>query len=183
MTSLTRRKLLLAMGGTAAACTTSPAIPARVAIDQSVQEALAELYDTVPGAAQLASRAHGILVIPEIREVGLFASGAYGEGALLIGQTIVDYYSLSALSAGLTFGAQEYNQALFFLTPEALRDFRVSDGWELGLDAAVVVLEDGAAASIDTTRINRPIYEVIYGQRGLLAGASLAGAKYSRIIR
>jgi hypothetical protein len=36
-------------------------------------------------------------------------------------------------------------------------------------------------AGITTTRINRPIVEVIYGQRGLQVGASLEGAKYNRI--
>ncbi len=30
---------------------------------------------------------------------------------------------------------------------------------------------------------NRPMVEVVFGQRGLIADASLAGAKYSRIYR
>ena len=100
-----------------------------------------------------------------------------------IGPAKVDYYSLSTAGVGLTFGASEFNQALFFLTEQALQDFRVADGWELGVDAAVVVQQDGAAAGLTSTQINRPITEVIFGQRGLIADASLAGAKYSRIIR
>ena len=46
-----------------------------------------------------------------------------------------------------------------------------------------MVAGDGAAAGLTSTQINRPITEVIFGQRGLIADASLAGAKYSRIIR
>ena len=137
----------------------------------------------MPGAQELGAQAQGILVIPNIRKVGFFASGAYGEGALLIGPAKVDYYSMSAAGFGLTFGAAEFNQALFFMTAQALQDFRVADGWELGVDAAVVVQQDGAAAGLTSTQINRPITEVIFGQRGLIADASLAGAKYSRIIR
>ena len=137
----------------------------------------------VPGANELGARAQGILVIPKIRKAGFFASGAYGEGALMIGPAKVDYYSLSAVGIGLTFGATEFNQALFFLTSQSLQDFRVADGWELGADAAVVLQKDGAAAGITSTQINRPIQEVVFGQRGLIADASLAGAKYSRIIR
>ena len=185
MTAWTRRSFLAAAGVGLAACTSTP--PAgespRARIDRDVDTALAELYANVPGAAELGQRAEGILVIPRIRKVGFFASGAYGEGALLIGPAKVDYYSLSTAGIGLTFGAAEFNQALFFMTQQALQDFRVADGWELGADAAVVVQNDGAAAGVTSTQINRPIQEVVFGQRGLIADASLTGAKYSRIIR
>lgn len=186
MNPWTRRSFLAAAGAGLAACTTPQGdlgLSARAVIDREVDVALAELYQGVPGAVQLAERAEGILVIPNIRRVGFFAAGAYGEGALLIGPAKVDYYSLSEASLGFTFGAAEFSQVLFFMTDQALQDFRLSDGWELGVSAAVVVVEDGAAAGITSTRINRPIYEIVFSQRGLLAGASLAGAKYSRIIR
>ncbi len=185
MTPWTRRSFLLAAGsGGLLACTTSPQTESpRQVIDRNVDAALAELYQNVPGANDLGTQAQGILVIPKIRKVGFFASGAYGEGALLIGPAKVDYYSLSAVGIGFTFGASEYNQALFFMTPQALQDFRVADGWELGADAAVVFRTDGAAAGITSTQINRPITEVVFGQRGLIADASFAGAKYSRIVR
>jgi lipid-binding SYLF domain-containing protein len=187
MTRWSRRSFLVAAGAGLAACTSSPPAPggatARDRIDADVDAALAELYANVPGASELAGQAQGILVIPTIRKLGFFASGAYGEGALLIGPAKVDYYSMTAAGFGLTFGAAEFNQALFFLTEQALQDFRVADGWELGVDAAVVVQGDGAAAGLNSIQINRPIQEVIFGQRGLIADASLAGAKYSRIIR
>jgi lipid-binding SYLF domain-containing protein len=185
MTPWTRRSFLAAAGCGLAACTSSPPAPEtpRQRIDREVDEALNELYSTVPGAQELAAQAEGILVIPNIRKLGFFASGAYGEGALMIGPAKVDYYSLSAAGVGFTFGASEFSQALFFLTDQSLQDFRVADGWELGVDAAVVVRSDGAAAGLTSTQINRPIQEVVFGQRGLIADASLAGAKYSRIVR
>ena len=182
----TRRSFLAGAGCGLAACTSTPPDPGmtpRERINRDVDVALSELYQTVPGARELAARSEGILVIPNIRKAGFFASGAYGEGALLIGPAKVDYYSLSTVGFGLTFGATEFNQALFFLTAQALQDFRVADGWELGADAAVVVQNDGAAAGLTSTQINRPIQEVVFGQRGLIADASLAGAKYSRVIR
>lgn len=186
MTPWTRRSFLTAAGVTLAACT-SPreeiGLSAGQAIDRRVDTALAELYQNVPGSVQLAQQAEGMLVIPNIRRAGFFAAGAYGEGALLIGQAKVDYYSISEASIGFTFGAAEFSQVLFFMTSQALQDFRLADGWELGVSASVVVVEDGAAAGLTSTRINRPIYEIVYSQRGLLAGASLAGAKYSRIVR
>ncbi|MBB5220757.1 lipid-binding SYLF domain-containing protein [Amaricoccus macauensis] len=187
MTSLTRRSILaLAGAGALAACTSRPPVPGdsgRARIDREVDDALNELYATVPGATELAAQAKGILIIPNIRKIGLIASGAYGEGALMIGPAKVDYYSISAAGIGLTIGATAFNQALFFMTEQALQDFRVSDGWELGVDAAVAFQKDGAAAGVTSTQINRPIIEVVFGQRGLIADASLAGAKYSRIVR
>ncbi len=187
MTPWTRRGFLVAAGsGALAACTSTPpggGLTPREKIDRNVDDALNELYANVPGANELGARALGILVIPRIRKAGFFASGSYGEGALMIGPAKVDYYSISSLGVGLTFGATEFNQALFFMTDQALQDFRVADGWELGADAAVVFRTDGAAAGLTSTQINRPITEVVFGQKGLIADASLAGAKYSRIIR
>jgi lipid-binding SYLF domain-containing protein len=184
MTPWTRRSFLAGAGCGLAACTSQPPTETpREIIDRQVDEALAELYQNVAGAAQLGARSEGVLVIPKIRKLGFFASGAYGEGALVIGPAKVDYYSLSAAGIGLTFGAQEFNQALFFLTPDVLQSFRLADGWQLGVDAAVAMPSGGAAAGIDSVQINQPITEVIFGQRGLIADASLTGAKYSRIIR
>jgi lipid-binding SYLF domain-containing protein len=185
MTPWTRRSFLAAAGAGLAACTSSPPTQdPRTKIDNAVDTALADLYASVPGASELGAQAEGILIIPNIRKFGFFASGAYGEGALIIGPAKVDYYSLSTAGVGLTFGATEFSQALFFLTPQALQDFRVADGWELGADAHVAVPNNGgAAAGITSTQINRPIQEVVFGQRGLIADASLSGAKYSRIVR
>lgn len=188
MTFWTRRSFLIAAGGAGlvAGCTSKPpadGVSPRQQINSAVDTALDDLYANVPGASVLGERAKGILVIPNISKIGFFASGAYGEGALIIGPAKVDYYSMSAAGVGLTFGAAQFNQALFFMTEQALEDFRVADGWNLGVGAAYVLNVEGASAGIDTSKINRPITEVIFGQRGLIADASLAGAKYSRIVR
>lgn len=185
MTSWTRRSFLAATGAGLAACTSQPQIQEspRAQIDRQVADAQAELFQTVPGTSELAARSEGLLIIPNVRKVGFWVSGAYGEGALLIGPATVDYYSLSSAGFGFTFGAAEYNQALFFLTPQSLQDFRVADGWELGANASVATPQSGVSASLDTTRFNRPIQEVVFGQRGLIADASFRGAKYSRIVR
>ncbi len=185
-TNWTRRGFLVAGGTSLAACTTTPTTlqgSGGQRIDAAVDAATQELYASVPGAQDLALQSQGVLIIPDITRLGVFVGGAYGEGALRIGGATVDYYSISAVSVGFTLGAQAFNQALFFLTPQALQDFRLADGWQLGVDAAVVVDTDGAAGSLNTGSFNRPIVEIVYAQRGLIADASLAGAKYSRIFR
>jgi lipid-binding SYLF domain-containing protein len=185
MTSLSRRGFLAAGGLSLVACTSQTpegTAARRQALNAEIEAARQQLL-SINGASELIDRSQGVLIIPNIRQVGFFASGAYGEGALYIGPAIVEYYSLSLASVGFTFGAAAYNQALFFTTSQALQDFRLSDGWQLGAGVQVVGGEDGVSAGITSTRINRPIQELVYGQRGLIADASFAGAKYNRIVR
>ena len=87
MISWTRRSFMVAGGLTLAACTSETAgteeTSRRNAIDAAVTGAQADLYK-IPGAEQLNQTAQGVLIIPNISQLGFFASGAYGEGALRI---------------------------------------------------------------------------------------------------
>lgn len=173
--------LLSATGLALSACATTGRSGSE--IDKRVLASRELMFNTVPGTRDLAAQASGLLIIPEIIEGGFIISGAYGEGALLVGDAIVDYVSMAAAAFGLQIGGQSYAQALFLLTPEALASFRQADGWELGVDAEFAVLDTGVAAGSNTSTINKPVYQVVYGQRGLLLGVTIEGAKYNRIIR
>lgn len=152
-------------------------------ITTNVDEGLAELYATVPGTEQIAEQASGMLIMPRITEGGFIYGAGYGEGALIIRGATVDYYSVATASIGLQIGAQRYGHALFFMTPEALAGFRTADGWELGVDAEFAIADKTGAASVTSGTYNKPIYAVIYGQKGLIVGATVEGNKYSRIVR
>jgi len=180
--SLTRRSMMLAGAASVAACGAN-SVATGAQIDSKVSTSRNQLFQTVPWAQSLSQRAAGVLIIPEIVEGGFVVSGAYGEGALLIGDAVVDYISVAAAAVGFQIGGQVFSQALFFSTPEALADFRQADGWELGVDAEVALIDAGAGFGASTQTLNRPVYQVIYGQRGLIVGASLEGAKYNRLIR
>ncbi len=162
----------------------------RAVIDARVDLALAELYRSVPGARDLATRSRGILVMPTVVKGGFILGGAYGEGALLLPTPAGEdsfhtaaYYSVAAASIGLQAGIQESAHALFFLTPAALAAFRASDGWEVGADAEVTLLDGGAAVGLSTAEFERPVVAIVFGADGLLIGASLEGTKYSPIQR
>lgn len=152
-------------------------------IDARVDNAVAEMFASVPGSEAVAQQAAGILIMPRVNKGGFIYGASYGEGALLVGGAKVDYYQLVSASVGLQAGAQRYKHALFFMTPEALADFRTADGWELGLDAEYALPSAQGAATVTTGTFNKPIYAVIFGQEGMIVGASLEGAKYSRIVR
>ncbi|WP_112322617.1 YSC84-related protein [Oceanibium sediminis] len=184
--SLTRRTFMVsgALGGSAAlaGCGRNQ-LATGAELDQKVAASRAQLFDTVPGTRSLAERSAGMLIVPQIIKGGFILSGAYGEGALLVGDAVVDYISMAGAGVGFQIGAQNFSQALFFTTPEALADFRQSDGWEIGVNAEVAVFDGGAGYGASTSTVLRPIYQVLYGQRGLIVGASLEGAKYNRLIR
>lgn len=152
-------------------------------IDARVDQALSELLATVPGSRAAAAQAAGILIMPRVNEGGFIYGGAYGEGALMVGGAKVDYFSVASASFGLQAGAQRYKHALFFMTPEALAEFRTADGWEIGLDAEYALPSASGAATVTTSTFDKPIYAVVYGQEGLIIGASIEGSKYSRIVR
>lgn len=186
MNRITRRQAMMGgavLGASALGGCVSRVASTRSEIDARVNSALAELYQTIPGSEALANQSKGMLVMPRINEAGFIYGANYGEGALLIGDAKVDYYSLAGASLGLQAGAQRYKHVLFFMTPDALADFRVADGWELGVDAEYAIPKNSGAITITTGIFNKPVYALIYGQEGLIAGASIEGNKYSRIVR
>ena len=119
--------------------------------------------------------------MPLVTEAGFIYGGAYGRGALRIKDVTVDYYSATKASIGLQIGAQQYAHALFFMTDEALAEFRRSSGWAASGDLRYATPEQGASIGKETTELD-PVVPFVFGQQGLIAGATLAGVKYTRII-
>lgn len=183
MTNFTRRSLLLSGGAlTLAGCGNGIGSDGGPRIDARVDNAMSFMFSEVPGSQDLADQAAGMLVMPLITEAGFGFGGAYGRGALRINGATVDYYSAVSGSFGLQIGAQQYAHTLFFMTPEALRSFRTSEGWAAGADLRYAVNTDAARLGVETTELLDPVIAVVYGQAGLIAGATLEGTRYSRII-
>ncbi|WP_377505382.1 YSC84-related protein [Octadecabacter sp. R77987] len=184
MTHLTRRNFALgAVAGTSlAACGNGIGGRGAETIDARVASTLNYMYSQYPGTRDLASKSTGMLVMPLITEAGLGLGASYGRGALRVGETSVDYYSVTAASAGLQIGAQQSSHVLFFMTQDALMDFRRSDGWAAGADLEYALLEQGESVRAETTTSLAPVIAVIFAQTGLRVGATLEGTKYTRII-
>jgi lipid-binding SYLF domain-containing protein len=184
MTDLTRRGLLAGVGGVLAlaGCGNPVGGTGPDVLDARVDAMRDFLFANYPGTRDLESQAAGVLFMPLITEGGFFVGGGYGRGALRIDGVTVDYYSATRATVGLQVGAQQYAHALFFMTPEALEGFRRAEGWAAGVDARVANFEGGMAAGVDTTTETAPVLAVVFGQAGLMAGAAIAGTKYTRII-
>ena len=151
-------------------------------IDARVDQTLDTLYAEYPSSRSLGERSVGMMVMPVVTEAGLGIGGSYGRGALRIGGATVDYYSATQASVGLQIGAQQYAHVLFFMSPEAMQTFRTSPGWAAGADLEYALNDEGRSFGIDSNVATSPVLAVVFGQAGLLAGATVEGTKYSRII-
>lgn len=151
-------------------------------IDVSVDVALENFVKQVKGGTEFLNSAKGILVFPNVYKAGLFwLGGEYGEGALRTGGRTVDYYSTAAGAFGPQLGAQKKTLILVFMQNEALKKFRESPGWEIGVDGSVALIDIGVGDSIDSTTIKEPIVAFVFNQKGLMGNLTLEGAKFTRL--
>ncbi len=153
------------------------------AIDNQVQATLEDMFQNYPDTQDLAAKSTGMLVMPLITKIGLvFPGGSFGQGALIINSTVVDYYSAASGSIGLQFGGQQSTHVLFFMTEDALAGFRRSPGWVGSMDVEYATPERGKSVRAQTLTSLAPVIGVVFAQSGLRLGATLEGTKYSRII-
>jgi len=150
-------------------------------IDASTTAAMARFKKDIKGGTEYLKAAKGVLVLPNITKAGFIVGGQYGQGALEVNGKNVKYYSLASGSLGYQIGAEQYDMVILFMTDEALNKFSKSDGWEAGVDAEVTLIEVGANLSIETLRSQHPIAGFVFDQKGLMAGVSIKGAKFTPI--
>ncbi len=181
MSRITRRMVLAGAAATVAGCANGVGSNNAARLDARVDATRDFLFSRYPGTRDLAAKSAGVLYMPLITEAGLGIGGGYGRGALRINDVTVDYYSAARATFGFQIGAQQYAHALFFLTEAALADFRRSPGWAVGADVRYATPEQGASLGKETTEID-PVVALVFGQSGLIAGATLAGVKYTRVI-
>jgi lipid-binding SYLF domain-containing protein len=165
-------------------CATGPTV-ANVStsnIAAKSRAALNDLYRQTPKARSLGSRAKGILVFPDITKGGFVVGGMGGNGALVRNDgSIRDYYQTAGLSYGFQAGLQKYGYALFLMDNVAFANLNRSGGWEVGSSPSLVVVNQGVAASLSTTTIDKGTYAFFFNQRGLMGGLGLQGSKITRM--
>lgn len=152
-------------------------------IDAKVDAALGRLQAEVPGSASVLASAKGVLVFSEVIKAGFVLAGEGGEGALRIGGSSAGYYSIFSGSIGFQAGGQKRDIIMVFLDEAALKNFRDSNGWKVGADGTVTLIDVGASGTIDSAILKKPVVGFIVGQKGLMAGVSLDGSKITKLDR
>ncbi len=146
-----------------------------------IDDTLSEFKKSVKGGRAFLDQSKGVLVFPSVVKAGLAIGGEYGEGALLIDNVIVDYYSITGASLGFQIGAQRQSLVLTFMTEKSLLDFQRGNGWEAGIDGSVAVVEWGVGADVTTTNYNSPVVGFIFDNEGLMYNITLEGAKFTKL--
>jgi lipid-binding SYLF domain-containing protein len=171
----------LAFGATILALSPSSALAASASeIDAKVTAALKELYADTPQAKELAQKAVGYLIFPEVIKGGLIVGGQYGEGALRVGGKTQGYYRTTAASIGLQIGGQSFGYIIFFMSDEALKYLDKSEGWDIGTAPTLVYGEEGWSSSLSVQDLEEDILIVFFGQEGIMAGGGIQGTKVIR---
>ena len=150
-------------------------------IDRDVDKALEVFRDDIAGADVFLRQSAGYLVFPRVIKVGVGVGAETGEGVLRVGGRTVDYYRTTSGSIGLQLGAQAKSIVIAFLTKESLAKFQNSNGWKVGVDGSVALIDLGAGKTIDTQNIKDPVVGFIYGSKGLMYNLTLEGSKISKL--
>lgn len=149
-------------------------------IEGKVNAALGRFHQQVKGANEFLRAAKGVLIVPEVKKAGFVVATQWGKGALRVAEKTVDYYRMDAGSAGFQVGYQEADFVFLFLTESALQKFRSGEGWTVGAETGITVMDKAAGASADTLKSSKPIMAFVFGKKGLMAGWSAKGTKFTR---
>jgi lipid-binding SYLF domain-containing protein len=164
----------IAIGGFAMAATTAD-------IDAGVAGTLDRFYAQDQTHRDLTQKAAAVLVFPRVTKAGAGVAGEYGEGALQVNGKTVGYYKETGASVGATLGAARHSEVILFMTDEARDRFMHSHDWSVGADTGVAMVHKGASAQYDTDTLHKPVLAFVFGEKGLIADASLEGAKITRL--
>ena len=152
-----------------------------VEIDAAIESSLNRFTEEIQGAESYLEGARGILVIPRMWKAGVLLGFEFGEGALIVDGIKIQYYKALTTSVGLQIGVGSKDLILLFFDDTAMDNFLYSSGWEVGVDGAVALFSRGAAGSVDSITFKDPIVGFVFGQKGLIAGVSMEGTKFTKI--
>jgi lipid-binding SYLF domain-containing protein len=150
-------------------------------INQESDEALQAFKAQVDGADVFLNQAAGYLVFPRVIKVGIGVGGESGEGVLRVGGSTVAYYRTTSGSIGFQLGAQAKSIVIAFMTPQALESFRKSEGWKVGVDGSVALIDIGAGKTIDSQNVKDPVVGFVFGSKGLMYNLTLEGTKFTKL--
>ena len=150
-------------------------------IDLQVIEAIGVFKEEVKGGEIFLDQAAGVLIFPRVIKIGIGIGAETGEGALQVRGQTVDYYRTIGGSFGLQLGAQAKSIVIAFMTKESLEKFQNSEGWKIGVDGSVALIDIGAGKTIDSQNVKDPVVGFIFGSKGLMYNLTLEGTKISKV--
>ena len=157
----------------------------RSMIQDSASQVLGQLRERDPGAGQLLDTAVGILIFPDVVEMGFGDGGEYGEGVLQVDSAPVAYYVTagSAPPGGSHTDAAYRAELILFMTDEALQAFHARRSWEVGVHGQVNMVRATSGGGLDGASIAGPVLGLVLSDTGLSYNLDLEGNTITRVKR
>jgi lipid-binding SYLF domain-containing protein len=156
---------------------TDAAAFSRPELERKALGALSKLYSRHSAAADLGRGCLAVLVFPEAHMVGFGVAVQTGSGVLFYKNSPAAYFNLTGLSAGLEFGVQKFNYAVFFDDEDALEKLYQIGGFEIGVAPALVVADGIFAAKLSSLSHRQGVHPLLFGQEGLMVSLGLGKNK------
>ncbi len=168
--------LLVVIFAALSGCATSAS-----SLNREVNHTLGVFSQQVNGADVFLNQAAGYLVFPRVIKAGVGVGAETGEGVLRVGGSTVAYYRTTSGSIGFQLGAQAKSIVIAFMTREALDRFRNSEGWRVGVDGSVALVDVGVGKTIDSDNVRDPVVGFVFGSKGLMYNLTFEGTKFTKL--
>jgi len=150
-------------------------------LDKDANEAINKFIADNKGGDAFLVKAKAFLVFPDIKEVGMFIGGKYGEGVLRVQRTTKAYYSIKSASVGMQMGAQKYSMIIAFTSDAALNKFLLDDDWNTDVDGKVAMAEWNSKEELDDIKFDDDMVAFVFDSTGIMGSFTLEGTKFKRI--
>lgn len=154
-------------------------IQARHQVREMAQDALASLYEILPGARRAIERSAGYAVFSTFGVKLFFAGGTTGKGMVVNKRTgRQTFMKMAQVQGGLGFGVDKNRLIFVFANEQALRNF-IDQGWEFGAQANVSAMAGGQGGMFTGAAAIAPgVYLYQLTDTGLSATLTVSGTKF-----
>jgi lipid-binding SYLF domain-containing protein len=147
-------------------------------LENHARAALSKLYQHNQEAVSIQRRAVGVLVFPEVRDMGIGLGLQTATGVLLRNLKAADYFNLTGVSLGLELGVQKFSYVIFFMNENALNDLYNSANFDFGIKSGLVVGDGICSAGVSSAAQNPGICVFRFNRNG---GMAKLGLQWSKI--
>jgi lipid-binding SYLF domain-containing protein len=152
------------------------------ALRAECDQALDQLYAQVEQTESIVEQAQGTLVFPNVTSAGLGVGAETGNGCLYEDGVVNSYFNKSGASIGFQAGAQSRSEVLVLTSEAAMEKLTSAAGLDFGGNVTATVVDTGVGAQIDTKQLlSNEIIAFIFGETGLMAGATVEGTKVTEL--
>ncbi len=154
-------------------------IQARHQVREMSQDALASLYEILPGARRAIERSAGYAVFSTFGVKLFFAGGTTGKGMVVNKRTgRQTFMKMAQVQGGLGFGVNKNRLIFVFANEQALSNF-INQGWEFGAQANVSAMAGGQGGMFTGAAAIAPgVYLYQLTDTGLSATLTVSGTKF-----